>query len=88
MIQAQTVRNEIHDFLTKSGWKTTVTGANYTRPGHTLEFKMGTSYGEVAVHIRQEGEIIETLRILSDDQVMPAISRLNAEMNRVLVQHG
>lgn len=76
MIDVQAARHKIHDHLVALGWTTNITMANYTRPNRRLEFKVGTSYGEVAVHVRDVREVVQTIRILTDEQAEDAMVQI------------
>lgn len=76
MIDAQKAREAIHERLEDFGWETNVTYANYTRKGHALEFKVGTMYGEVTVHVRDRRIVTETIRVVNDEQLQDLLSRI------------
>lgn len=86
MLQVADAKRKIHEFLEDYGWVTNITKANYVKKGHRLEFKVGTSYGEVAVHVRDVREVLETIRILNEDQLAAALERLSELMHESEVE--
>lgn len=81
MIQVKQVRDEIADYLAQRGWKPNPSGANFINGDQPeIEFKMGTVHGEVAVHVKRGETVVETIRILQDHSIMPALQRLDLFM--------
>jgi hypothetical protein len=74
MIDVVSAHKAVHGRLEDLGWTTNVTGANYVRKGHTLEFKMGTMFGELTLHVRQGRVVTETYRILNEEQLEKLLS--------------
>lgn len=76
MLNVYDVRTQIAQFLESRGWESNFAGPNFTNGDRRLEFKMGTSHGEVTVHIRDGRETIETVRVLNESHLQPLFNKI------------
>ena len=71
-------RHKIVRHLSSHGYKPdSASGTNFIHPHRSLQFKIGTSYGEVTVHIREGRETVDTVRILNASQVGHLLNRID-----------
>lgn len=81
-IDVVATRIELIRFLSGLGWMSDgTTSANFVKgplgDRRILEFKIGTSYGEVTVHVRHIRETVDVIRIVNESQLDAVKEKIN-----------